>query len=143
MFSSLNNLSQKHCNIILKVLTNPNYQYYMFYSLNNLSQNHCNIILKVLTNPRTYLTGAGILKAVSLYSDEGSQLVLKSVIEPLNWKHERLWAVFEGHQFFFSVVFEKRLQLSDGISQVHFFDLKKAQQAHEKHHQGTWFLITF
>ena len=84
MFCSLNNLSQKHCNIILKVLTNPNYQYYMFCSLNNLSQKHCNIILKVLTNPRRYLTGAGILKAVSLYSDEGSQLVLKSVIEPLN-----------------------------------------------------------
>ena len=43
-----------------------NYQYCMFSSLNNLSQKHCNIILKVLTNPRRYLTGAGTLKAVSL-----------------------------------------------------------------------------
>ena len=37
-----------------------------------------------LTNPRKYLTGAGMVKAVSRYRAEGSQVILKSVTEPLN-----------------------------------------------------------
>lgn len=42
-----------------------------------------------LTNPRKYLTGAGMVKAVSLYRAEGSQVILKSVTEPLNWCSKR------------------------------------------------------
>lgn len=42
-----------------------------------------------LTNPRKYLTGAGMVKAVNRYRAEASQVILKSVTEPLNWRKKK------------------------------------------------------
>lgn len=50
-----------------------------------------------LTNPRKYLTGAGMVKAVNRYRAEASQVILKSVTEPLNWRKKKFENVKQLH----------------------------------------------